>query len=385
MIAVVRREWQRLRADGWDLAMVSWIPLVLCALTAWIFEAGVAREVPVAVVDQDRSALSRSLERMLEAAPGITVRPAADHAQALGLMRQRQVYGIVVVPEGFERELLGGRRVTLQWQYNGQFAAHVGGLTREVRGVVSTFSAGIELAARGKRGAAPVQARAAFEPIQLRIATLFNESGSNESFLVLAVLPSMLQIFVAVAAAVAIGRELREGTVPQWLEAAGGSWPVALAGKLAIPAACFILQALAFVAFFGGVRGWAVQGSAAMLLAGLVMLVLAYLAAGAFVVAATLGLRNALSVCAFFTAPAFAFTGQGFPLSSMPPLARAWAEALPLTHYLQLQSRLWLTGAPARHGLDELLVLAAFTLAFSAAAWALLALRAARPEAWGRT
>ncbi len=385
MIAVMRREWQRLRADGWDLAMISWIPLLLCALTAWIFEAGIPRELPIAYVDADRSALSRSLERMLEAAPGVAVRPAADHAQALDLLRQRRAYGIVVVPEGFEREILGGRRVTLDWQFNGQFAAHTGGLTRDVRGAVSTLSAGIELGARGKRGAAPLQARVAFEPIQLRIATLFNESGSNESFLAMAVLPSMLQIFAALAAVVAVGRELREGTVPEWLRAAGGSWPVALAGKLAIPAAAFIVQALAFVAWFGGVRGWAVQGSAPMLLAGLVMLVLAYLAAGAFIVALTLGLRNALSICAFYTAPAFAFTGQGFPLSSMPAAARAWAEALPLTHYLQLQSRHWLAGAPAHYGVEPLLVLVAFTLVFGALAWALLAQRAQRPEAWGRT
>ena len=385
MKAVLRREWQRLRADPWDLAMLTWIPVLLCALTWWIFAGGIARDVPVALVDLDRSSLSRSFERLLDAAPGVAVRPAADHAEALSLLRQRRVYGIVVVPEGFQRDVYGGGRATVQWQYNGQFSAHVGGLGRDVRAVVSTLSAGIELTARQKRGASAGQARVAFEPIQLRLATLFNENGNNESFLVLAVLPSLLQIFIALAAVVAIGRELRQGTVPQWLAAAGGSWGRALAGKLAIPAACFIVQALAFVAFFGGVRGWAVQGSGAMLVAGLVLLVLAYLAAGALIVAATLGLRNGLSICAFYTAPAFAFTGQGFPLSSMPAAARAWAEALPLTHYLQLQSRHWLAGAPASYGADELLALAAFVLVFGGAAWFLLSQRALRPEAWGRT
>jgi len=45
------RECARLRADPWDLALVTWIPLLLLALFAWMFSAGVPRELPVAVVD----------------------------------------------------------------------------------------------------------------------------------------------------------------------------------------------------------------------------------------------------------------------------------------------------------------------------------------------
>ncbi|AKJ32096.1 ABC transporter [Caldimonas brevitalea] len=382
---MVRREWRRLRGDFWDLGMLTWIPLSVCALCWWIFSAGVARDVPIAVIDQDRSALSRSLVRMLDESPGIAVvAQARSQAEAMQLLRERRAFGTLWIPDDLQQQAVAGRSATVHWFYNGQFSAHVGALTRDVRTVVTAFSGGIELAAREKRGSSTPQARQQFEPIRLQLATLFNENANYEAFLALAVIPSMLQIFIALAAVTAIGRELKAGSVPQWLAAAGQRWSTAVAGKLLIPALAFFAQSLLFVLFFAGVRGWAIEGSALAVLVGLLLLVAAYLGVGTLMIAATLSLRAALSVAAFVTAPAFAFSGQGFPLLAMPPLARGWAEALPLTHYLQLQSRHWLAGAPFGYGFGEMAVLAGTTVLTGGLGLWLLQRRAPRATAWGR-
>ncbi|WP_317201215.1 ABC transporter permease [Janthinobacterium sp.] len=384
--SVLAREWARLRGDFWDLGMLSWIPLLLYALTWAIFSGGIARDIPVAVIDQDNSAVSRQLARWLDASPGVAVvaRPA-DSEAALALLRERRAYGFMLIPRGFETELFNARPASVQWIYNGQFSSHAGGLLRDVRTVVSTLSAGVEITARGKRGAGAVQAAQQFEPIRARLVTLYNENTSYESFLAMALIPSMLQIFVVVAVVTTIGRELRDATVPQWLAAARGSWPRAVAGKLLIPLLAFAAQALLFLLFFAVLRGWAVAGSVAAMVCALLLLVLAYLGVGVLLIGVTLSLRNALSAAAFITAPAFAYAGQGFPVLAMPPLARAWAEALPLTHYLQLQSRHWLGGAPWRYGVADLLILAGFALGCGALGVLLLSKRAGRADAWGKT
>ncbi len=380
------REWTRLRADFWDMGMLSWIPLLLYLLTWWIFAGGIARDLPIAVIDEDHSAISRQLTRWLDASPGVAVvaQPASG-AAALPLLRERRAYGFIVIPRGFETDLVGGRAATVQWFYNAQFSAHVGGLSRDVRALVSTLSAGVELGARTRGGTSSVQAAQQFEPIRMRLVTLFNESTSYESFLAMALIPSMLQIFVVVAVVTTIGRELRDGTVPQWLASANGSWPLAVMGKLAFPLAAFALQALLFLLFFSVLRGWAVGGSVPAIVLSLLLLVLAYLGVGLLLISLTLSLRNALSAAAFITAPAFAYAGQGFPLLAMPPLARAWAEALPLTHYLQLQSRHWLAGAPWRYGVGDMLILAGFALGCGTVGLFLLSKRASSPDAWGKT
>lgn len=386
ILSSVRREWTRLRADPWDVAMLTTIPLALYLITWWIFSAGVARELPLVVHDRDQSAMSRGLIRMLDAAPGLKVVLAANsEAEAFRMIRARAAFGIVSIPADLQEAVRAGQGAKVQWAYNAQFAAHAGAMTRDVRTVVLTLSAGIELQGRAGRGAGLDQASEQLEPVRTRTTTLFNESGSYIPSLAMPVAFSLLHIFVALAAVTALGREFRAATVADWLAAAGGRLGPALLGKLLIPFAVFVVHALLLLVLFGVVLGWPILGSATAMLIGTTLFIMAYLAAGAFLVAFTSSLRSALSACAFLTAPAFAFAGQGFPLLAMPIGARVWAEALPLTHYLQLLNNTWMAGAPLRSGLVALAVLLAFTLVLGAAAHMRLARRVTQPATWGKS
>src|SRR5450830_1034511 len=381
----IAREWARLCADFWDFGMLSWIPVLLCGILWLIFSAGIARDLPIAVIDKDGSSLSRQLTRWLDASPGIEVKAQVSSSDAaLHLLRERQVFGYLVIPEDFEKQLLGGRQATVQWLYNAQFSSHAGALSRDVRTVTTTL-AGIEMTARAKKGVSTIQAAAQFEPIRTQLNSLYNENISYEAFLTLALMPSMLQIFIVIAVVTTIGRELRDGTVPLWLASAHGSWLRAVAAKLVFPLIAYSALALLYLLFFSLVRDWAVAGSLVGLLLSMLLLVLAYCGLALLLIAATLSLRLSLSGAAFITAPAFAFAGQAFPLLAMPPLAKAWAEALPLTHYLQLQTSYWLAGAPIHYGWQQMLILAAFAIGCGALGLWLLVRRANVPAAWGRS
>jgi ABC-2 type transport system permease protein len=384
--ASVAREWARLRADPWDMAMLTAIPLVLYLLTWWILSAGVARDLPLVVYDLDNSAMSRSLVRMLDQSPGLkVVRAASGESEAMALIRERNAFGVVSIPAGLQQDVSLGRGVKLQWAYNAQYPSYTGTMTRDVRTVVSTLAAGIELQGRAKRGMGAVQARAQFEPIRTRVATLFNENGSYEPALALPVILSLLHIFVTLGAVTAIGRELRAASVPAWLAAANGKLAVAVLGKLAIPFASFVLQAMLVAILFGVLRGWPASGSGVAIVAATLLLITSYLAMGLMLVALTPSLRVALSACAFLTAPAFAFTGQGFPTMAMPLAARVWAESLPLTHFIPVLNNAWLAGAPLRYSLGQIGVLLLFTLGFGLIGYVRLAKRVQQPDTWGQT
>src|SRR5450830_144867 len=383
--AALAREWRRLRGDFWDLGMLSWIPVVLCGMLWLVFSAGIARDLPIVVIDNDNSTLSRQLTRWLDASPGIAVAAkVASSDEALQRLRERTAFGYLVIPGDFEQKLLGGRQATVQWLYNVQFSSHAGALLRDVRTVSTTLSAGIEMTARVKKGMSGVQVAAQFEPIRTTLNSLYNDNVSYEAFLTLALMPAMLQIFIVVAVVTSIGRELRDGTVPQWLASANSSWLRAVGAKLLFPLIAYCALALLYLLFFSLVRDWAVAGSLPALLLSMLLLVLAYCGLATLLIAATLSLRLALSGAAFITAPAFAFAGQAFPLMAMPAPARAWAEALPLTHYLQLQTKYWLAGAPWRYGVQEMLILAGIAIGCGAVGVFLLARRANAPAAWGR-
>jgi ABC-2 type transport system permease protein len=381
----LRREWTRLRADPWDFAMLTSIPIALYLMTWWIFSAGVARDLPLVVRDLDHSVMSRSLIRMLDASPGLKVVLAANSdTEAFHLIRARKAFGVVSIPADLQKTMLAGGSAKVQWAYNAQFASHTGGMTRDVRTVVSTLSAGIELQGRAKRGAATVQAREQYEPVRTRTAALFNDSGSYIPSLALPMAFSLMHIFVTLAAVTAIGRELRAATVAEWLADANGQLGAAMLGKLLIPFGAFVAHSLLLVLLFGVMLGWPILGSAIAMTLGTAFFITAYLAMGAFIVAATSSLRSALSICAFVTAPAFAFSGQGFPMLAMPLSARIWADALPLTHYLPFMNNTWMAGAPLRFGIAPVALLLLFTIGFGAAAYLRLSRRVRQPDTWGK-
>ncbi|MFT3803246.1 MAG: ABC transporter permease [Burkholderiaceae bacterium] len=384
-VASFARQGRWLRANPWDFALLSWLPLLAAALLLWTFSAGVPRELPIVVVDQDHTAASRQLIRYLDASPGLRLADQVvqwDEAQSL--LRQRRAFGVVWIPRDFERDLVRGLGTSVQWFYNGQYQTHVGGMNRDVRAVVSTYSAGAALAARSRKGTPMLQAEAQIQPIRLQMVAVYNENTSYEPFLALSLMPAILQIFVALATVTLIGRELKNGTVPAWLAAANGRWSAALAGALAWPALAFGLQGLLIVAWFGA-RGWPIEGSIAAVLLGLALLITSMMGFGVLFVGLTLSLRMAISVAGLVAAPAFAFSGQGFPLVAMPPLALTWAQLLPLTHYLQIQSRHWLGGAPLHYGLTELAILVLATVVTLVPGYCLLRGRANAPAAWGKS
>ena len=113
--ASLRRESARLRASGADLAMLTWVPLLAMALLCWIFSAGQPQRLPIALWNEDPgTALSRQLERMLQASPGLELRaPVLNRAEAQAALQSMAVYAVVHIPPDMARDLKQGRSVSI--------------------------------------------------------------------------------------------------------------------------------------------------------------------------------------------------------------------------------------------------------------------------------
>ena len=71
------------------------VPLAYPLLYAFIYNREVVREVPVAVVDDNRSAASRRYVRLVDASPDVRVTAwCADMAEARRMVQRRQAYGM---------------------------------------------------------------------------------------------------------------------------------------------------------------------------------------------------------------------------------------------------------------------------------------------------
>ena len=105
---------------------------------------------------------------------------------------------------------------------------------------------------------------------------------------------------------------------------------------------------------------------------------------GVIVTVGTFSYREGLSFTGFISAPSFAFSGVTFPFLAMSPAAQRWANALPLTHYLNLQTAQLQMGAPPSFAYSSFMgffiaVMITLLLAALLTKKALL-----KPEKWGQ-
>ncbi len=104
------REFAVLRSDLGVLLFMLFLPVAYPIVYSLIYNKELVREVPVVVVDSDRTAASRELVRQLDATPQVRIIGyAASLQEGKRAIYGAKAYGLLEVPRGFGKALGGGR------------------------------------------------------------------------------------------------------------------------------------------------------------------------------------------------------------------------------------------------------------------------------------
>jgi len=370
------RECRFLAGSPWDLALLTWMPFLLCGVIAWQLSGGVVRDLPVLLIVQDDSAISRDLALRIEAAPGLTLAgQVPDLAAAERLVRSHEAHAALLVPRATAERAFEGQAPLILY-FNASYPAAAATIQREVAAVVDAANG--RLAAEQIAAIAPPgSVRPA--PVRAVMVMAWNAPASQEFQLVSLLHPALLHLIFMLAVVSAFGRELRDRSIGEW-----GPDLAALAGKAAPYIAVFMGWALLAILWLAGVRGWHFAGSPIVLLAGYAAMYLAYLGVSLLFVGATRTLSQSLSMTGLFAGASFAFAGAIFPLEQASAFAKVWGNVLPYTHFARLLARTWIAQGHGMALAGPLLVMLGIALV-TAVPGAVLYLRAARnPGSWGR-
>ena len=184
----------------------------------------VLKNAPIAVMDFDQSVASRQLIRMIDATDGVAVQAGTKSLQkAKALFAQGEINGIYLVPEGFEKDLLRGKKSYVSTYSDAScfllFKQVATAFTKATR----TFSAGVEVKRLSASGMSRDRALMARDPLPLHSVQLYNPAGGYGSYLVPAVLLLVLQQTLLVGIGIGSGtrREENAGAMvvrPGWGE-----------------------------------------------------------------------------------------------------------------------------------------------------------------------
>lgn len=108
------REIGNIFRDKGIMIFILFVPLAYPLLYSYVYTTEVVREVPVAVVDESHSELSRELLRKMDASPDMKIVAYCDNLSAAQeMIRRQEVYGIVRIPSDFTRELWKGNQAPI--------------------------------------------------------------------------------------------------------------------------------------------------------------------------------------------------------------------------------------------------------------------------------
>ncbi len=109
-----RQEMVRLVKDEGVLIFLIVVPIVYPILYSWIYNNETVHEVPVCVVDDSHSHLSRQFIRMCDATPDVRIAYyAQDLDEAKSLVSRQLVKGIYFIPSSFEADTYGMKQGTV--------------------------------------------------------------------------------------------------------------------------------------------------------------------------------------------------------------------------------------------------------------------------------
>ncbi|MDC1107036.1 ABC transporter permease [Prolixibacteraceae bacterium] len=335
--ALVLREIKMIRQKKLLLWLSVFLPLLSFIFFATLFSKGVATELPVVVVDNDGSSLSRKLIKMVDQTQSIqVVFKETSLSDAKMHLYEGEAYGILYIGDEFSKDIYQGIAPKVVSYYNNSFLLPGGLVNKGLTTVVKTFAAGLSMQSKMKKGMSEDQALIATVPISIDTHVLVNPTTNYFYYLVTALLPVMLQIFVVMCTVYAIGTEFRDRTSSEWLECARGNMLVALMGKLIPYILIFSIVGLFMNSLLFNYFNVPNEGSLFILNVGLLVMIIADMSMGILFLCLNPSLRMAMSFSSFYGAVAFSFSGLTFPFHSMPPLAEGLSKLWPFTQYLEL-------------------------------------------------
>lgn len=334
---IALRECGIMRANPiYAFCMVVFPVLVVVFFTSLMTE-GQPVDMPVGVVDQDNTATTRAMVRRLDAFQ--TTHVVAHYANiddARRALQQGKIYAFLLIPKGTTAGMMSSRQPTISFYYSSVTLLAGSTLFKDLKTICTLGSAAVGSAKLSAIGKTSREIKAFLQPISMDLHMIGNPWANYNVYLSTIMVPGLLLLFVFLITPYSIGTELKFGRSHQWLQMAGNSMPVALAGKLLPHTLVFLTVFYAFDFYIYGILNFPHPGGVGPILLAGFLSVLASQCFGVFVFGLMPSLRMSMSICSLWAVLSFSVCGATYPIFAMDSMLQTLAQLFPLRHYYMI-------------------------------------------------
>jgi ABC-2 type transport system permease protein len=365
---IVRKELLELRRDPRLFSLVIMAPIVQLTMLGYAATTDV-RDVPMIVVDQDRTSDSRALVSRFEASENFVL---VDSVTSIGHVDEYldtgRAWMALAIPADYSERIRSGRPTSVQVVADGTDANSTNVALGYAGSLIASYARELGAAA----GLVPPTPLIAAE-----VRVWFNPELESRYFMIPGILALLLLVITTNLSSMAIVRERELGTLEQlnvtpiarWELIAGKLLPYGLIGLVDV----LLVVAVALLWFEVPLRG-----SFLLLMAMCVVYLLTTLGLGLFVSTISATQQQAMMTSSFFfLIPMVFLSGFVFPIENMPAWIQPATYLIPLRYFLVILRGIFLKGV----GLETLWPQALALLAWGVAILALAVLRSSKRSA----
>ena len=363
LLALMRKETLQIVRDRRTLALVFIMPIMQLLLLGYAATSDV-RNIPLAVLDQDKSPASRTLLDSFRTADYF--REAFDvnsENELRSLIDSGRARTGLIIPPDYSSRLAAGQPAQVAFIIDGSDPTIAGTalaaatLIGQARATALTVE---RLAARG-------MAVAAAPAIEVRARVWYNPDLISAYYMIPALVGLILQFLTVILTATAIVRERERGTIEQLIVTPLTAAEL-IVGKLAPYVVIAFIDTLLILA--GGVLlfGVPINGSLPLLLLLSGLFLISNLGVGLLISTATSTQQEAIIIAIFYNLPSMFLSGFIYPVAAMPRVLQFISYAIPLRYFLIVVRGIVLKAVGVPELWPEVIALTIFAVAVITAA-----------------
>lgn len=357
-LSVFRTELRYIFHDAGVILILFGAIVIYATAYGFAYKPEVVSNIPIAVIDQNKTVTSREFIRKLDATSHVAVAYKPNSLEeAKALFFERKVYGIVYIPYDFERNIETMDKAYFAYYADAGYFLLYKDVSLAVTAVMTDMNNEIEMQRFLLAGTPFEQAKAVSDPVKVTSLTLFNPYGGYGSFVMPAILVMILQQTLLIGIGM-IGGTWREENLYRKLIPPDRKHMSALPivfGKALAYFSVSILTMLYMFCFHYNVFEYPMNASVLQVIGFLLPYVLSIIFLGITLASLFRHRENSLIILLFTSIPLLMISGISVPKEAMPLWLYEFGKIFPSSAGINGFIRLQTVGASLKDVTPELL------------------------------
>ncbi len=370
ILNIIFREIKMLTGDRDLFIIVFIVPVLYGFFFASIYIYKAEKNIPVAVVDLDKSEFSEDFIQRITANGMLSVVYSTGNLEvAKSKLLSMDYHGIVYIPHESESNLKSGKSINIVLYLNTTRFLISNDINKTVNEASLAFNDERKKLHIQSLGYNSDEANDIIDPVRSEVHPMFNTTETYGDYLIPGLLALILHqtLFIGVSECIAAEREKK--SLQNLKNVSGNSVFTAITGKTLLYLLLFTAYSLFFFAFTFPAFKIQLAGSIPALILITSLMILSVIFMSIFVSSFFKKKHTALLLIAFTTYPLFFISGYVFPSYALPEPLAYMSKIFPITPFLSAFTRITQYGAGFENIHKELINISLIAMGMFLIAW----------------